>query len=75
MTYAMTGVISSPTSDLRYMFVMSLNTLKNKINNMSSYKDTGEKSDESTSNASASFTCEQCGKTFNSRQELKEHTH
>jgi len=25
---------------------------------MSSYKDTGEKSDESTSNASASFTCE-----------------
>jgi len=42
---------------------------------MSSYKDTGEKSDESTSNASASFTCEQCGKTFNSRQELKEHSH
>jgi hypothetical protein len=55
---------------------MSLNTLKNKINKilMSSYKDTGEKSDESTSNASASFTCEECGKTFNSRQELKEHT-
>ena len=42
---------------------------------MSSYKDTGEKSDESTSNASASFTCEQSAKTFNSRQELKEHTH
>jgi C2H2-type zinc finger len=41
---------------------------------MSSYKDTGEKSDESTSNASASFTCEQCGKTFNSRQELRAHT-
>ena len=38
---------------------------------MSSYKDTGEKSDESTSDASASFTCEQCGKTFNSRQELQ----
>jgi hypothetical protein len=59
------------------LYGMSLNTLKNKINKiiMSSYKDTGEKSDESTSNASASFTCEQCGKTFNSRQELKEHTH
>jgi Zinc-finger of C2H2 type len=55
---------------------MLLNTLKIKSNNvMSSYKDTGEKSDESTSDASASFTCEECGKTFNSRQELKEHTH
>jgi transposase-like protein len=41
---------------------------------MSNQKDTGEKSDESTQ-VSASFTCEQCGKTFNSRQELKEHTH
>jgi len=51
-----------------------LRTMNSKII-MSSYKDTGEKSDESTSNASASFTCEQCGKTFNSRQELKEHTH
>ena len=41
---------------------------------MSNQKDTGEKSDESTQ-VSASFTCEQCGRTFNSRQELKEHTH
>ena len=55
---------------------MLLNTLKIKSNNvMSSYKDTGEKSDESTYDASASFTCEEYGKTFNSRQELKEHTH
>ena len=42
---------------------------------MGNYKDTGEKSDESTSDASASFTCEECDTTFNSRQELKEHTH
>jgi hypothetical protein len=42
---------------------------------MSSYKDTGEKSDESTSTANAAFSCETCGKTFNSRQELKEHSH
>jgi hypothetical protein len=41
---------------------------------MSNQKDTGEKSDESTS-VSASFTCEECGKTFGSRQELKEHSH
>jgi hypothetical protein len=40
-----------------------------------SNKDTGEKSDESTSDVNASFSCEQCGKTFDSRQELKEHTH
>jgi hypothetical protein len=39
------------------------------------YKDQGEKSDESTSEVSASFTCQDCGKTFISRQELKEHTH
>ena len=42
---------------------------------MFGYKDTGEKSDESSFNASASFTCEQRGKTFNSRQGLREHTH
>jgi len=42
---------------------------------MSNYKDKGEKSDESSSNVDASFTCEECGKTFSSRQELKEHTH
>jgi len=40
-----------------------------------SNKDTGEKSDESTSNVNASFSCEECGKTFDSRHELKEHTH
>ena len=41
---------------------------------MSNRKDTGEKSDESTS-VSASLTCEECGKTFGSRQRLKEHSH
>ena len=40
-----------------------------------SNKDTGEKSDESTSNVNASFSCVECGKTFDSRQELKAHTH
>ncbi len=40
---------------------------------MTNYKDSGEKSNESTSEVSASFTCQDCGKTFNSRQELKEH--
>ena len=42
---------------------------------MSNDKDRGEKSDESTSDVGASFTCEKCGKTFSSRQELKEHVH
>ena len=36
--------------------------------------DAGEKSDESSTNVAASFTCEECGKKFGSRQELKEHT-
>ena len=35
---------------------------------------TGEKSDESSTNVSASFNCEECGEKFNSRQDLKEHT-
>jgi hypothetical protein len=34
----------------------------------------GEKSDESSTNVVASFSCEECGKTFTTRQELKEHT-
>ena len=36
--------------------------------------DAGEKSDESNTNVAASFSCEECGKTFATRQELKEHT-
>jgi hypothetical protein len=34
----------------------------------------GEKSDKSGTNVAASFSCEECGKTFTTRQELKEHT-
>ena len=36
--------------------------------------DAGEKSDESSTNVAASFSCEECGKKFTTRQELKEHT-
>jgi hypothetical protein len=36
--------------------------------------DAGEKSDESSTNVSATSSCEECGKTFATRQELKEHT-
>jgi hypothetical protein len=36
--------------------------------------DAGEKSDESSTNVAASFSCEECGRTFATRQELKEHT-
>jgi len=36
--------------------------------------DAGEKSDESSTNVAASFSCEECGKTFTTRQKLKEHT-
>ena len=32
------------------------------------------KSGESTPGVSAAFSCEECGKTFGSRQELKDHT-
>ena len=42
---------------------------------MSNNIDRGERSDESSTNVSASFKCEEYGMTFNSRQELKEHTH
>jgi hypothetical protein len=36
--------------------------------------DSGEKSDESSTNVYASYSCEECGEKFGSRQELKEHT-
>ena len=36
--------------------------------------DSGEKSDESSTNVASSFTCERCNTKFTSRQELKEHS-
>ncbi len=42
---------------------------------MNNYEvDSGDKSDESTTNVQATFTCDKCDQKFNSRQELKEHT-
>ncbi|MBA3750182.1 MAG: hypothetical protein H0X03_04680 [Nitrosopumilus sp.] len=42
---------------------------------MSNYNvDSGEKSDESSTNVEATFSCDKCNQKFNSRQELKEHT-
>jgi phage shock protein A len=36
--------------------------------------DSGKNSDESSTNVKATFSCETCGQTFDSRQDLKEHT-
>jgi uncharacterized C2H2 Zn-finger protein len=36
--------------------------------------DSGKNSNESTTDVEATFSCETCGQTFNSRQELKEHS-
>ena len=42
---------------------------------MSNYNvDSGEKSDESSTDVQASFSCDKCDQKFSSRQELKEHT-
>jgi hypothetical protein len=35
--------------------------------------DSGKNSDGSSTNVEASVSCDKCGQTFNSRQELKEH--
>ena len=36
--------------------------------------DSGRNSDENSTNVKATFSCETCGQTFDSRQVLKEHT-
>ena len=36
--------------------------------------DRGERSDESSTDVQATFSCDKCNQKFNSRQELKEHT-
>jgi hypothetical protein len=42
---------------------------------MSDYKvDSGDKSNESSTDVQATFSCDKCDRKFNSRQELKEHT-
>ena len=41
--------------------------------NMSERLDKGEKSDESSTNLDAYYSCDDCGQGFKSRQELKEH--
>jgi hypothetical protein len=35
--------------------------------------DSGDKSDENSTNVDSSFTCEKCNTKFTTRQELKEH--
>lgn len=45
---------------------------QNNINNFE--VDSGRNSDESSTNIEATFSCETCGQTFNSRQDLKEHS-
>ena len=42
---------------------------------LSNFKvDRGRNSDENSTNVKATFSCETCGHTFDSRQDLKEHT-
>ncbi len=36
--------------------------------------DRGDRSDESSTDVQATFSCDKCNQKFNSRQELKEHT-
>jgi hypothetical protein len=38
------------------------------------FRTSSAKSDESTPGVAATFSCQECGKTFGSRQELKDHT-
>jgi hypothetical protein len=47
---------------------------KDEIHGTSSLSSEGAKSDESTPGISAQFSCDFCNKTFNSREELKQHS-
>ena len=49
-------------------------TLVNQSKQSSVEVDSGRNSDESSTNVKATFSCETCGQTFDSRQDLKEHT-
>jgi hypothetical protein len=46
----------------------------NQSKQSSSGVDDGRNSDENSTNVKATFSCETCGQTFDSRQVLKEHT-
>ena len=46
---------------------------ENQVKKLNRNIDSGEKSDESSTNVGSSFTCEKCNTKFTSRQELKEH--
>jgi hypothetical protein len=46
----------------------------NQSKQSSSEVDDGRNSDENSTNVKATFSCETCGQTFDSRQVLKEHT-
>ena len=72
--------LSSMWNEVAYS---NMNWLGNEINTSSSVDqsrissvqvDSGRNSDESSTNVNATFSCETCGQTFNSRQILKEHT-
>jgi hypothetical protein len=47
---------------------------ESEIHSSSSKSSSQGKSDESTTNVSASFSCEICNQEFNSREELNQHT-
>jgi hypothetical protein len=47
---------------------------KDEIHGTGSLSSGAAKSDESTSGVSAQFSCDFCSKTYNSREELKQHT-
>ena len=52
-----------------------INSLSVNQNKMCSFKvDGGRNSDENSTNIKATFSCETCRQTFDSRQDLKEHT-
>ena len=61
---------------------LNMGILRNVINSpsinpsrMSNFEiDSGRNSDENSTNVKATFSCETCGQTFDSRQGLKEHT-
>jgi formylmethanofuran dehydrogenase subunit E len=38
-------------------------------------KEIEEKAEESATDKATSFTCDECGETFSSEQELREHTY